>query len=648
MTCAPRSPVSMLSFFPKPYPDELLYSVLARYHIRSGNISPKLTLQELFGSRTAIATADLPSNLEPLATNLSIISEVTVEDVIQRHTLFPFYRAFIPQERSQTIAEAMRSDHGSSIHSEIGIRASSVRVPQYFRFCPTCAQADQEKYGELYWHRVHQVPGVLVCPHHAEILQDSSVRLQGLNRHEYIAASPDNCRIHEAKAPSFSRKALDTLIGLAQDVYFLLEQEVPCKDLNWFRKQYMSLLIDRGLATATGRVHQKELIEQFLFAYEPGILQALDSSIHQQDEHNWLTSIVRKHRKAFHPIRHLLIIRFLGLSVDTFLGSDRGYKPFGAGPWLCLNPAAEHHLKPVVTRLEISLCCDTKKPVGTFSCHCGFIYCRTGPDRSKEDTYRIGKIKAVGSVWQQKLRQLVEIEQLGLRETARRLQVDPKTINRYVQNLGLAVRWRSPNEPQSPDSLETSSTESSVSNDIKTHHRNIWVALQTEHPQASKTALRQLAPATYTWLYRNDQEWLTQNSPATQTFDRFKNRVDWQVRDQQTLIQVEDVVQNLLAAEKPIRITVSKVAKAIGQLTLVEQHLDNLPLTRAYLESVIETIEDFQIRRVCWAAEQLNHRGETVEYWKVIRLAGLKPDYSEKVKRVLESEVCRRGAVNRL
>ncbi|WP_445250989.1 MULTISPECIES: TnsD family Tn7-like transposition protein [unclassified Microcoleus] len=34
---------------------------------------------------------------------------------------------------------------------------------------------------------------------------------------------------------------------------------------------------------------------------------------------------------------------------------------------------ADHYLKPVVTNLAISRCCDTKKPVGTFRCLCGMI-----------------------------------------------------------------------------------------------------------------------------------------------------------------------------------------------------------------------------------------------------------------------------------
>lgn len=37
----------MITFFPVPYEDEVLYSVLARYHVRSGNTSYKATMQDL-------------------------------------------------------------------------------------------------------------------------------------------------------------------------------------------------------------------------------------------------------------------------------------------------------------------------------------------------------------------------------------------------------------------------------------------------------------------------------------------------------------------------------------------------------------------------------------------------------------------------
>ncbi|MGF3105969.1 TniQ family protein [Rossellomorea sp. DUT-2] len=56
----------MLLWFPTPYPDELLYSVFARYHVRSGNTSPKITTEELFGTRSIRSVWDLPANLNIL------------------------------------------------------------------------------------------------------------------------------------------------------------------------------------------------------------------------------------------------------------------------------------------------------------------------------------------------------------------------------------------------------------------------------------------------------------------------------------------------------------------------------------------------------------------------------------------------------
>lgn len=629
----------MLSFFPTPYPDELLYSILARYHIRSGNKAAKTTMQELFGSRYAIATADLPCNLAALAKNLSFLSGVSAEAFIQKHTLYPFYAPFLPLERSRQVLEALKSDHGGSIHDQIGIRASVIKAPKFLRFCPQCAEQDKETFGELYWHRVHQAPGILMCPHHKVMLQNSQVPYQGLNRHEYIAASHQNC-LPQPTQFSLSLETSPVLTDLSQDAFYLLEHSLASCDAQWFRQQYITLLIERRLATVTGRVHQRDLLHQFRYCCGKAVLEALDSDVAEDGDHTWLASIVRKHRKAFHPIRHLLMMRFLEVSVEAFFEhSDRNYRPFGQGPWPCLNTAAEHHLKPVVTALKISLCGDTKKPVGTFTCECGFVYCRTGPDEKESDSHQIGKIKAVGPVWQQKLKHLVEGEQLGLRAIARELQVDPRTVNRYVDILKLCPQWRSPAEAEQANQPQPSAFQANVSTNVKAQQRERWQTLKIHHPQASKTALRRMAPGTYMWLYRHDCKWLQQNSPLPRTTTISNNRVDWQERDFQILAQVQAAVDLLLAIEKPVRVTISRVAKTIGHLALIEQHLDQMPQTKAYLDSVVETVEAFQVHRVRWAAKQLDEQGTAVEAWKIVRQAGLGSTSSEVVSKVIEQEV---------
>ena len=75
---------------------------------------------------------------------------------------------------------------------------------------------------------------------------------------------------------------------------------------------------------------------------------------------------------------------------------------------------------------------------------------------------------------------------------------------------------------------------------------------------------------------------------------------------------------------KPVRITVSKIGITIGLKALLEKHLDKLPQTKAYLDSVTETVEEFQIRRIEWAIRELDRRGEEKKDWKILRLAGLR------------------------
>ena len=628
----------MISFLPKPYPDEILYSILARYHIRSGNTSPKATLKELFNSQTTIATIDLPSNLDYLIKNPQFVSNYQIEDLIYKHTLYPLYSPFLPPERASQVLESMKGDDGGDIHTRAGIMASSITMPKYFRFCPTCLEEDLHNYGESYWHRIHQTPGVLACPLHRQILQNSIVSLQGFNRHEYYATSTRNCHINK-QDNIYSRETLEKLLVLAKDIFWLINSNLTSQKINWFRKRYVNLMIEHGLATATGRIYQKKLLDSFLLFYGSEVLNSVNSIVSFTNENNWVSSIVRKHRKSFHPIRHLLMMRFLQTSPEEFFQHNYEYKPFGNPPWLCLNAAADHYFQPVIKNLTITLCCDTKKPVGTFSCACGMVYCRTGPDQNDDDKIRIGKIKAFGEVWEQKLKVLVEVEKLGLRETARRLHIDARTVVRYVTRLQLKTHWPTEKEYNSVDSQEQEQvTLNSVSED-RINHRQSWIYLQINYPEASKTELRQLAKATYAWLYRNDRDWLNQNSPVLQVAVPSVTQVNWQQRDEEILLKVEDAVQVILNTDKPARVTLCRIGKTIGLVALLEKHLDKMPFTKAYLESVVETVEEFQIRRIKWAIKQLSDYGEEVISWKVVRIAGLREDCSETVKAALEYEL---------
>ncbi|MBN1137926.1 MAG: hypothetical protein JXM73_15155 [Anaerolineae bacterium] len=53
----------MIGYFPEPYPDELFYSLCARFGARMRYPHKSAVMRELFGTEAAIAVVDLPSRL---------------------------------------------------------------------------------------------------------------------------------------------------------------------------------------------------------------------------------------------------------------------------------------------------------------------------------------------------------------------------------------------------------------------------------------------------------------------------------------------------------------------------------------------------------------------------------------------------------
>jgi hypothetical protein len=76
----------MITCFPDPYPDELLYSICARYgeRVRYPN-QRKFLIQELFGSKCSSATVGLPCHLAHLISVLPPGHSYTVKRLIDNH-----------------------------------------------------------------------------------------------------------------------------------------------------------------------------------------------------------------------------------------------------------------------------------------------------------------------------------------------------------------------------------------------------------------------------------------------------------------------------------------------------------------------------------------------------------------------------------
>ena len=118
----------MLGYFPVPYQDELLYSMVARYAQHTGLAgNQKAIVREVFSSSTAVAVPDLPSHLNSLVNNIQFVWPTTVMELINSFTLAPIYLPFLSQQQAMKTILSMRSDSGGDIHTRSGIAASAVK-----------------------------------------------------------------------------------------------------------------------------------------------------------------------------------------------------------------------------------------------------------------------------------------------------------------------------------------------------------------------------------------------------------------------------------------------------------------------------------------------------------------------------------------
>lgn len=159
----------MIGVFPDLYPDELVYSCLARYAAHTGYIVHRSVAEDLFLNRL-----DRPSIEFFNALTEDALSRLTakryITDMIHDHTMFDYYARFVSAEKRKRLMDMLISGDVKGFNNAISTRKMGER---FLRFCPTCAQEDRQRYGETYWHRIHQLPEIRVCAKHSCHLCDT-------------------------------------------------------------------------------------------------------------------------------------------------------------------------------------------------------------------------------------------------------------------------------------------------------------------------------------------------------------------------------------------------------------------------------------------------------------------------------------------
>lgn len=164
----------MISFFPTAYPDELIYSQIARYHVRSGYARLSYTVSDVYQNRLVRPDFEFvnPYTLDALKW---IPGGCDWATYLEEHTMMAAYVRFLPRQRRLSAAKKLSSQEGNWNN----LMAVPKTGDRFMRYCPFCAQEDREQYGETFWHRSHQIQRIRVCPKHRCFLMNSSSQISG-------------------------------------------------------------------------------------------------------------------------------------------------------------------------------------------------------------------------------------------------------------------------------------------------------------------------------------------------------------------------------------------------------------------------------------------------------------------------------------
>ncbi len=262
----------MITYLPEIYPDELAYSWFCRYYVHSGCITHKAALQDILHDRHNNPSKEFLGHLNENMRE-SIQRVYAMEDIILNHTMFPQYARFIPLKQKKKALHHMAHDFCDAHHLFAILPRNE--SDQYLKYCPICATEDRQKFGEAYWHRLHQLRNMQICPLHSCMLIDSAVPAKSEKSftfypaEQYITKSQPQT-VYPSPSLSFAKYMSDVFVSPLD-----LENDIPISTV------FYNAMLNSRYMKSTGQTRYTQKLSEDLekFYKKIGIINT--ASIYQ-------------------------------------------------------------------------------------------------------------------------------------------------------------------------------------------------------------------------------------------------------------------------------------------------------------------------------------------------------------------------------
>ena len=309
------NPDGTLGFYMERLPDECSYSFLCRCAVRIPNVSSNRVISALFGKQHLLSQyvfkAFRTMDIQRWFGNDPKWSR---ESFMTGNSCMPYCSIMFSDKYLSIFLDSIERKPVLHRVEEMQVtRASGFNAFRYkrLRYCPACAVNDLRTYGEQYWHRLPQLPGIMVCPEHGLEIMESDYDFRYI-AHRFVPASYA-IRIPKQYASTIPSSFIDKYVRIADDTRWLLKNGLKLRkamDTLISKKDGHSPDSKPINEIAENRIHS-DFDEEFLMhlydktAYltEPGNLQR-----------DWLFSIR-------HPLLYLVEIEMQYGSVQAFFKS---------------------------------------------------------------------------------------------------------------------------------------------------------------------------------------------------------------------------------------------------------------------------------------------------------------------------------------
>lgn len=555
-------------FFPEPFADETLHSVLSRYVRLSGfrGAGEAIALPPWKGSFSD--NVPFPCRLNELENALPSGTGLTVRRIIEGHTLLPYYRPFLSEPQLRQACYQMEFGPSAGLKLCMGLIASRLEHASCARFCLDCIAHDQAHEGVAYWHRVHQLPGVYVCPYHEAPLMVLEHRTFSQFRRRLMLPD-DDAVISRAYSLVISAVQRSRLLDLATCSNTLLQASAPPLDPARIRSSLLRAAATSGVASPAYRLrlrHLASFIETYIDLLPDSGEYRILAGHSLGSTPTWVTKLLRRPRHSHHPLKYIVLANALGLDVRHLL--IEGGRPLAGSS----QSASVCGLSPVVATKVSSQLPEYAHP-------------------GVKELSGLGRL-----IWKDAKKGM------SAREIAGKRGVSLATVYRTIRvNPGGPERWR----------------DSRLKRELGPRRGRFLRQYQSRFAHDCSD---------YAWLYRNDHDWLAEHCDlrGSPRLGRNPSTVFVDL-DPSLASDIHSCARKLFSMPgKPVWVNRSRIGRELGSAARFEKQLEKLPMCAAALDRVCETRQQFHCRRLAWAEQQLLQDGVRVTTSRVYRLASIR------------------------